>query len=360
VVDGDVVDGFRIDIAAPAPAPRDRFLLEPVSPSIRSIARALDDPAGIAAASPVTATVAAANTGTAAVASLAATSPTLNRNLTATITFTDNLGNYSWSLVDTTSVLPTVNGTGTWVAGQPDRAERLSPPALGSAEERRLARRREDDGAGRQTTATPTRCSRCATRRWSASVRSAPASSLRGVNVTDRLRGGARDDRRSRAERGPRCRAVGGGRERRETAVAEKSGSQPRRGGGSADPVPAELPGGGADPAGRAVGVRLACCRSERRAMRIATANAFDVGIDTLARSPVRAELPPGAADDGQARSTARATTRPPRRAPSARWRASGRSETSQRAVDASKVVDHPGREHARRRRATCCSARAS
>src|SRR5689334_1328942 len=75
VSNGDVVDGFRIDIAAPPPAPRDRFLLEPVTPSIRTIARALDDPKGIAAASPVTATVAATNTGTAAIASLAATSP---------------------------------------------------------------------------------------------------------------------------------------------------------------------------------------------------------------------------------------------------------------------------------------------
>jgi flagellar hook-associated protein 1 FlgK len=119
VSNGDVVDGFRIDIAAPAPAPRDRFLLQPVSPSIRSIARALDDPKGIAAASPVTATLAAANTGTAAVASLAATSPALNPNLTATITFTDDLGHYSYSLVDTTAALPTVNGTGTWAAGQP-------------------------------------------------------------------------------------------------------------------------------------------------------------------------------------------------------------------------------------------------
>jgi len=90
-----------------------------VSPSIRSIARVLDDPNGIAAAAPVTASVAAANTGTAAVASLAAVSPTLNPNLTATITFTDDLGNYSYSLVDTTSALPTVNGVGTWTAGQP-------------------------------------------------------------------------------------------------------------------------------------------------------------------------------------------------------------------------------------------------
>ncbi|HTJ03760.1 MAG TPA: flagellar hook-associated protein FlgK [Caldimonas sp.] len=119
VSSGDVVDGFRIDIAAPPPAPRDRFLLEPVTPSIRTIARALDDPKGIAAASPVTATVAATNTGTAAIASLAATSPSLNPNLTATITFPDDLGNYTWNLVDTTAVLPPTSGTGTWSAGQP-------------------------------------------------------------------------------------------------------------------------------------------------------------------------------------------------------------------------------------------------
>jgi len=119
VGNGTVVDGFRIDIAAPPPAARDRFLLEPVTPSIRSIARALDDPKGIAAASPVTATLAATNTGTAAIASLAATSPALDPNLTATITFTDDLGNYSWTLVDTTAALPPTSGTGTWVAGQP-------------------------------------------------------------------------------------------------------------------------------------------------------------------------------------------------------------------------------------------------
>ena len=119
VTNGDIVDGFRIDIAAPPPAPRDRFLLEPVTPSIRTIARALDDPMGIAAASPVTASVAATNTGTAAVASLAATSTSLNPNLTATITFTDDLGNYTWNLVDTTAVLPPTSGTGTRSAGQP-------------------------------------------------------------------------------------------------------------------------------------------------------------------------------------------------------------------------------------------------
>jgi flagellar hook-associated protein 1 len=118
VSNGSVVDGFRIDVAAPAPAARDRFLLQPVSQATRTITSALDDPKGIAAASPVTATFGSANTGTATLASLAAVSPSINPNLTATITFTDNAGGYSYSLVDTTGALPTVNGTGTWVAGQ--------------------------------------------------------------------------------------------------------------------------------------------------------------------------------------------------------------------------------------------------
>ena len=119
VTNGSIVDGFRIDIAAPAPAARDRFLLQPVSNSTRSISRALDDPKGIAAASPVAATFAPANTGTAALGSLAATSTSLDPNLTATITFTDNVGGYSYSLVDTTGVAATVNGVGSFVAGQP-------------------------------------------------------------------------------------------------------------------------------------------------------------------------------------------------------------------------------------------------
>ena len=119
VANGAVVDGFRIDIVAPVPAARDRFLLEPVSAAPRNMVRALDDPKGIAAASPVAATTNPANTGTAAVASLAAVSASINPNLTATISFTDNLGNYNYSLVDTTGALPTVNGSGTYVAGQP-------------------------------------------------------------------------------------------------------------------------------------------------------------------------------------------------------------------------------------------------
>ena len=118
VVDGDVVDGFRVNVVSPVPASGDRFLLRPVGTAALNMKRVLDDPKGIAAASPVTATIAAGNTGTATIDSLRVTSNALNPNLTATITFTDNSGGYSYSLVDTTGALPTTSGTGTWVAGQ--------------------------------------------------------------------------------------------------------------------------------------------------------------------------------------------------------------------------------------------------
>jgi flagellar hook-associated protein 1 FlgK len=118
VSSGDVVDGFRIDVVNPVPVAGDRFLLQPVGNAARDMATVLDDPRGLAAASPVVGTAAATNTGTAAVASLAAVSPTINPNLTATITFGVG-GSFTWSLVDTTGTLPTTTGVGTWAAGQP-------------------------------------------------------------------------------------------------------------------------------------------------------------------------------------------------------------------------------------------------
>ncbi len=119
VASGQVVDGFRIDVASPLPATRDRFLLQPVSTAASRMARALDDPRGIAAASPVTGTLASTNTGTAAIRSLAATDPSINPAITATFTFTDDSGGYGWSLVDSNGVLPTVSGTGAFTPGQP-------------------------------------------------------------------------------------------------------------------------------------------------------------------------------------------------------------------------------------------------
>ncbi len=117
IASGDTVDGMRIDIAPPAPAAGDRFLLQPVSNAARDMRRVLDDPRGIAAASPVTAKAGAANTGTATVASVQAASSALDPSLTANIAFTDANGAYSWSLVDASGAATT--GSGSWTAGQP-------------------------------------------------------------------------------------------------------------------------------------------------------------------------------------------------------------------------------------------------
>jgi flagellar hook-associated protein 1 FlgK len=128
VSDGDVVDGFRISIgSAPAPAARDRFLLQPVGAAARNTVRVLDNPNGLAAASPVMATLAAANTGTASVASLAATAANLAAApLTATLGFTDNSGAYTWQLRDSSNAVVR-SGTGSWRAGQAIRSDTWTP-----------------------------------------------------------------------------------------------------------------------------------------------------------------------------------------------------------------------------------------
>jgi len=119
VVDGSVVDGFQINLGTPAPAATDRFLLQPVTRLANSIARALDDPRGLAAASPVTATASSSNTGTAAIGALNVVSSTIDPTQTATITFTSGTGDYDWELRDASTNTLLSSGSGTWTAGQP-------------------------------------------------------------------------------------------------------------------------------------------------------------------------------------------------------------------------------------------------
>jgi flagellar hook-associated protein 1 FlgK len=111
VTSGDTIDGFQIDVAS-APNDGDRFLLQPVSNAASGAALALADPRGIAAASPVSATIGADNTGTASIESLRTVSaPTAG--VTVDISFTDDVGGYSWSGSDGSA------GGGTWTAGEP-------------------------------------------------------------------------------------------------------------------------------------------------------------------------------------------------------------------------------------------------
>jgi flagellar hook-associated protein 1 FlgK len=119
VADGDVVDGMKISIGPLAPQAGDSFLLQPVARAANDMKRVLDDPRGIAAASPVTATTSPANTGTASVASLKVADNTLDPNLTATISFSSATGDYTWELRDRITNALSSSGTGTWTAGQP-------------------------------------------------------------------------------------------------------------------------------------------------------------------------------------------------------------------------------------------------
>lgn len=119
IASGDVVDGMRIDIGPPAPAAGDRFLLQPVSRAANDMKRVLDDPRGIAAASPLTASADRANTGTASVAALTVVDPSVDPERSATITFSGAGGAYAWELRDRTTNALLGSGTGTWQAGTP-------------------------------------------------------------------------------------------------------------------------------------------------------------------------------------------------------------------------------------------------
>jgi flagellar hook-associated protein 1 FlgK len=81
--------------------------------------RVLDDPRGVAAASPVTATAAAANRGTATIAALRVTDPAIDASRSASITFTNDSGAYAWELRDRGTNALLASGTGSWSAGVP-------------------------------------------------------------------------------------------------------------------------------------------------------------------------------------------------------------------------------------------------
>ncbi|MCK6431772.1 MAG: flagellar hook-associated protein FlgK [Burkholderiaceae bacterium] len=115
--DGDAVDGFTFALGAVAPQPGDRFLLKPVSTAAAGAALALQNPRGVAAASPLMAAAAATNTGTAAVGSLQmASAPGTPYAAIGdmTVVFTSGTGDY-----DILDGGGGVLASGTWTAGTP-------------------------------------------------------------------------------------------------------------------------------------------------------------------------------------------------------------------------------------------------
>ena len=114
VVDGDEVDGMKINIDSASFVSGDQFLLRPVGNAASAMRRVLDQPMGIAAANPVIATVDPDNKGTASVASLSIVASPSTAYDTIDVVFTDDAGAYE--LRDTSS---NVLASGTWTAGSP-------------------------------------------------------------------------------------------------------------------------------------------------------------------------------------------------------------------------------------------------
>jgi flagellar hook-associated protein 1 len=90
-----------------------------VSRAAVNMRRVLDDPRGLAAASPLQAERSNSNSGTATIASLAVVDPLADPQQTASITFTSAAGAYNWELRDRTSNALLSSGSSTWQPGQP-------------------------------------------------------------------------------------------------------------------------------------------------------------------------------------------------------------------------------------------------
>jgi flagellar hook-associated protein 1 FlgK len=120
VNDGDTIDGFTLSFSPAAPAEGESFLIEPVGAAALEMRRVLDNPNGLAAASPLTASAAVGNTGTVTVDSIYAVNSGFDvARAPITLEFGDpdpaNATNrqYTLTLADG-SVL-----SGVWSAGQP-------------------------------------------------------------------------------------------------------------------------------------------------------------------------------------------------------------------------------------------------
>jgi flagellar hook-associated protein 1 FlgK len=106
-------DGVTLQLTGGAAQTNDRFQLQTVASAAQTMRTVLSNPNGLAAASPFTGNVGVANKGTATIAALTATDPAYNGSLSASIAFTSDTGDYTWTLSDATT------GTSHWTAGTP-------------------------------------------------------------------------------------------------------------------------------------------------------------------------------------------------------------------------------------------------
>jgi flagellar hook-associated protein 1 FlgK len=120
VNDGDTIDGFQLSFTPAAPAQGESFLIEPVGAAAVEMRRVLDDPNGIAAASPLTASTSVDNKGTLTIDSVYAVNAGFDpARAPMSIEFGDpdpanpNNVQYTLTLADGTQL------AGVWSAGQP-------------------------------------------------------------------------------------------------------------------------------------------------------------------------------------------------------------------------------------------------
>ena len=131
VKDGDTVDGFTFTFGATPPNTGDTFVIEPVGQAAVGMRRALDQPNGIAAAAPLSASTGVKNTGTATVDSLYAVNKQLDMTkapLTIAFGDTDPLDSskrlYQITLADGSTL------DGSWAAGKPIGNQPNSTPPI--------------------------------------------------------------------------------------------------------------------------------------------------------------------------------------------------------------------------------------
>lgn len=115
---GVTVDGMNIQLASGSAVAGDRFRLQPVAAAASGMQRVIDDPRGIAAASPVTATLGVANAGTAAIASLSVKAP-IASPVNAVIKFNVDPGTGDTSYQISDDGGNTYGAAQPFVAGQP-------------------------------------------------------------------------------------------------------------------------------------------------------------------------------------------------------------------------------------------------
>jgi len=114
VVDGQVIDGFAINLGANLPSAGDTFLLKPVSASASGLTALLKNPIGLAAANPVTGDPNPANTGSATINAIDTVTFSAAGYSPFTLSFIDDSGSYQMLDVDSNLI-----ASGRFVVGQP-------------------------------------------------------------------------------------------------------------------------------------------------------------------------------------------------------------------------------------------------